>query len=145
MKEFDLEAAKAGKKVMTRDGRNARIVRFDYRGYAPLLVTVENKSEEPLSDRLKQYVQAKPSESVYEYYENGKVCAPHLNANIASDLDLVMATEKFEGWVNIFKSPTMYYTGQTIFETEDDAQYSAKKHIDMNIIHLATVKFEWEE
>lgn len=134
---------------MTRDGRNARIVRFDYRGYAPLLVTVENKSEEPLSDRLKQYVQAKPSESVYEYYENGKVCAPHLNANIASDLDLVMASEKKVYYSNVYRFAGATFLYNNLFETYEEAHSYAIAHLEHSdypeLKSVVTVKVEWEE
>lgn len=43
MKPFNLEEAKAGKPVCTRDGRDARVVCFDAKGEFPIvgLVTVE--------------------------------------------------------------------------------------------------------
>lgn len=45
MREFDLEEAKAGKRVCTRDGRRARIVEWDYKGSSsvqPILAIISN-------------------------------------------------------------------------------------------------------
>ena len=43
MKTFDLEAAKRGAAVCTRDGRNARIIAFDCKGYVrkPILALID--------------------------------------------------------------------------------------------------------
>lgn len=40
---FDLEAAKSGAKVVTRDGRPARIVCFDAKDRYPIIALVDNK------------------------------------------------------------------------------------------------------
>ena len=47
MKPFNLEEAKAGKPVCTRDGRNVRIVCFDARGELPVvaLVNLDDEAE----------------------------------------------------------------------------------------------------
>lgn len=42
MKKFDLEKAKAGDKVVTRDGREVRIVCFDRAGKHPMIALVKN-------------------------------------------------------------------------------------------------------
>lgn len=125
MKEFDLEAAKAGKKVQLRSGREARIICFNRKDpVMPIVVLI--KDDEGV-------------ENVHYYAINGKRAAEQ------PYLDLVMASEKMEGYVNIFKSPSMRYFGQSVFETEDEAKHSAALHVDRNIIHLATIKVEWEE
>lgn len=52
MKPFNLEAAKAGKPVVTRDGRPVRILCFDARGDEPICGTVpkgDGKSDEVTS------------------------------------------------------------------------------------------------
>lgn len=88
LKEFNLEAAKAGKPVCTRDGRKARIICFDrkylYDGQAFSIVALVNEGTY--------------SESVYSYtkdglYEPGK-CHNH---------DLMMLPQKKEGWIIIHK------------------------------------------
>ena len=65
LKPFDLEAAKAGKPVCTRDGRKARIISFDrkflFKGVSyPIIALVEDTAKE---------------ETVYGYNEKGKVTA----------------------------------------------------------------------
>ena len=81
LKEFDLEAAKSGKPVCTRDGRKARIICFD-RDWDMHIVAL-------VSDPL--------WESVHYYLSNGKVDFYKQN-----DEDLMMLPEKKEGWVNVY-------------------------------------------
>lgn len=67
--------------------------------------------------------------------------------------DLMMVSEKHEGWVNIYKvndrhgdldSFALYQMQQGIFETEDEALKVVKKSIGYST-YIATVKIEWEE
>ncbi len=46
MKEFDLEKAKAGHPVCTRDGRETRILCFDRKGGSPIVVLVKDADNE---------------------------------------------------------------------------------------------------
>lgn len=46
MEKFDLELAKNGHPVCTRDGRDVRILCFDKKGGAPLLGLIRNKNSE---------------------------------------------------------------------------------------------------
>ena len=82
MKPFNLEAAKAGAQVITRDGRKARIVCFDRAsssGKYPLVVLIESCEDElPLA-----------------YTMNGE-------SRIIPNDDLFMAPVKEERWVNIY-------------------------------------------
>ena len=87
LKEFDLEAAKAGKTVCTRDGRKARIICFD-RDWDMHIVAL-------VSDPL--------GESVHYYLSNGKVDFDKQN-----DEDLMMLPEKKEGWININKDAGLF-------------------------------------
>lgn len=54
MRKFDLEAAKAGAKVCTRDGRKTRILCFDAKGQYPIIVLVMQEAgfEVPLQFNL---------------------------------------------------------------------------------------------
>ena len=72
MKPFDLEKAKTGEPVITRDGRDVRIVCFDRKGKCPLLGLVQFSSD---------------SEEVYAFDINGK-------AVIFSACDLFMKPVK---------------------------------------------------
>ena len=46
VKPFDLQKAKAGKPVCTRDGRKARIICFDAKGTFPIIALVDENAEE---------------------------------------------------------------------------------------------------
>ena len=82
LKEFNLEAAKAGKPVCTRDGRKARIICFDLNNKNFPIVAIINCDTE---------------ENAYQYDIDG-VCDEHDN-----NLNLMMSPEKKEGWVIIHK------------------------------------------
>ena len=80
MKPFDLERAKAGDPIVTRDGRNARFIAYipeageSYR----VVVLIEGKETPCLLD------------------ENGRRQYTHDNAQ------LFMAPTKRDGWVNVY-------------------------------------------
>lgn len=82
LKEFNLEAAKAGKPVCTRDGRKARIICFDLNNKNFPIVAIINCDTE---------------ENAYQYDIDG-VCDEHDN-----NLNLMMSPEKKEGWIIIHK------------------------------------------
>lgn len=82
LKKFDLEAAKAGKPVCTRDGRKARIICFDLNNKNFPIVAIINCDTE---------------ENAYQYDIDG-VCDEHDN-----NLNLMISPEKKEGWIIIHK------------------------------------------
>ena len=84
LKPFDLEAAKAGKPVCTRDGSKARIVCFDRKDNAPIIALIERV------DGI---------EILQCYHNDGKCFHDETSNN-----DLMMLPEKKEGWVNLYKS-----------------------------------------
>ncbi len=93
LKPFDLEAAKAGKPVCTRDGRKARIICFDAKGSFPIIALVDEKGEE----------------FAFSYTAGGKY-----SAEISiSNKDLMMLPEKKEGWVNVYKD--------SVYNTKEEA------------------------
>lgn len=120
MRPFDLEAAKSGKPVCTRDGRKARIICFDRKLFYqrvsyPILALIERPDGE---------------EDVSGYSEEGKV----LLGNGAETLDdLMMLPEKKEGWAIICKSD--------LYESEEIALKDAELFKD----YIKTIKVEWEE
>lgn len=123
LKPFDLEAAKAGKPVCTRDGRKARIICFDTinKGNYPIIALLEDKGYE----------------AVFYYNKDGK-------CNVGTERDLMMLPEKKEGWVNVYKS---YNVGKktpciaSIYPTKEEAKKSSVVGLD----YVDTVKIEWEE
>ena len=83
LKPFDIQKAREGKPVCTRDGRKARIICFDLKNDEyPIVAAVENDS----------------SETLFSYTTNGEIAD-----GIESDKDLMMLPEKKEGWVNVYK------------------------------------------
>ena len=129
LKPFDLEAAKAGKPVCTRDGRKARIICFD-RDWDMHIVAL-------VSDTL--------GESVHYYLSNGKVDFDKQN-----DEDLMMLPEKKEGWINIYNADTtFYYADGRVFETKDEAVQEAKEEVEKEQRekneYIDTIRVEWEE
>ena len=126
MKEFDLELAKAGHPVQTRDGRKARIICFDMMdiyGY-PIIALVK---DEDIS-----------TETPKPYHINGRYSYKEQSRH-----DLVMADEIHEGWVNIYLDTdrNIPYCCEWIFPTKEDAE----KHDNSADRKIATTKITWIE
>lgn len=132
LKPFDLEAAKAGKPVCTRDGRKARIICFDrvtnstneYTGHLIVLVTNPNGDEQSF------YYTEKGNLAGGSEYDNHK-------------WGLMMLPEKKEGWINVCKNLN---TGR--YELDDEEIYDTKEEALQNLssmTYVATVKIEWEK
>lgn len=125
LRPFDLEAAKAGKPVCTRDGRKVRIISFDAkRKDGKNIIALVPSKEYP------------GFEDLVAYPNNGNYHGGHEN-----DGDLMMLPQKKEGWVNIYTSFDGVETGINVYETEE----IAKKNVDNSTSYLGTIKIEWEE
>lgn len=126
MKPFDLEAAKAGKPVCTRDGRKARIISFDRHGEdCPIIaLVVDSKNAE--------------CEEVIDYTLDG-IC----NENIINHnkYDLMMFTRKKEGWLNIYGEEKERYCSNVIYSSKEEALNISKQLKE----HITTIKIEWKE
>ena len=112
------------KKLITKDGRKAKIIYTNAKGKCPIIALV--KSENNLC------------ESPRSYTADG-ICFP-----INEQSDLFFAGEKHEGWINIFKniSSGNYYMGDSrVFKSKEDAEKEGMKCID----YISTIKIEWEE
>lgn len=118
LKEFNLEAAKAGKPVCTRDGRKARIICFDTinKGNYPIIALLEDKG----------------CEAIFYYNKDGK-------CNVGTEIDLMMLPEKKEGWINIYKD--FEDTVCCAYLTKEDAL----KNRSIEDGYITTIKIEWEE
>lgn len=77
LKPFDLQKAKEGKPVCTRDGRNVRILGFDAKGRKPISALVESRDGK--------------DEEIVSYTNEGKF---YIDCTWSNDLDLVMCQEK---------------------------------------------------
>ena len=84
LKPFDIQKAREGKPVCTRDGRKARIICFDVKGSMYPIIALIEESE---GEKLCSYMPNGRS------YKNEKECID----------DLMMLPEKKEGWVNVYK------------------------------------------
>ena len=122
MKPFNIELAKQGKSVCTKDGRKARIICFDRKNDFPIIALIES---------------ANRGEILQCYLNDGKCCD-----NETSDYDLMMLSEKKEMWMNIYKSTTNYISGRSLYDTEE----AAKAGADMaDVDYITTTKVSWEE
>ena len=126
MKPFDLEAAKAGAPVITRDGRPVRIICFDKRGDDwPLVVLTYNGDNEGL----------------YCYTSKGTVWQSHETAS----KDLFMAPVKKEGWVILYKNKFgSVYPYPQVYKTKQDAHFCPPMP-EEGEKYLGAVPIEWEE
>ena len=123
LKPFDLQKAKEGKPVCTRDGRKARIICFN-RNWDMNIVAL-------VSDPL--------GESVHYYLSNGKVDFYKQN-----DEDLMMLPEKKEGWINIYKGDDKRVAiTSNAYATQEEALDKANEVLEAT--YITTNKIEWEE
>ena len=121
LKPFDIQKAKAGKPVCTRDGRKARIICFDRKDDFPIIALIES---------------ANCGEILQCYLNDGKCCH-----NETLDYDLMMLSEKKEMWINIYKSTTNYIPGGGLYDTEEAAKAGADMADDD---YITTTKVSWE-
>lgn len=121
LKPLDIQKAREGYPVCTRDGRKARVLCYDFKQDEeyPILVAVENK--------------------------DGKECALlYSNDGISkmsksSNNELVMFPIKRTGYINIYDNDRVC---KKIFETEEKAEIAANSTPDK---YIKTIKIEWEE
>mgnify|MGYP001077955857 FL=1 len=128
LKEFNLEAAKAGKPVYTRDGRKVRIICFDAKCIKPIVALIQGSDN---------------SEQIEYYTENGIFS----NGGTGKNRDLMILLEKKERWVNIYGEEKKRYCSNVIYSSKDI--YSSKEEA-LNISkqlkgYITTIKIEWEE
>lgn len=125
MKQFDLKEylKDPNKKVVTRDGRNVRIICTDRKGTEYSVIALCTMSD--------------GGENLYSYLPDGRT---YLSAD--SCVDLFFAPEKHEGYINIYRDGDNYHTGGTeIYSSEAEAVNHVLKKFD----YVKTVKVEWEE
>ena len=124
MEQFSLEKylANPSRRVVTRDGRRARIVCTDKRNENyPIISLIEYEWGEV------DYFHTKDGKTL-----KGKDgCA-----------DLFFAPEKHEGWINIYRNEEEdYYKGKIIYSSKEDAIKRGEK----TPYYITTTKIEWEE
>ena len=126
MEQFSLEKylANPSRKVVTRNGRNVRIVCTDmkYKAY-PILALEEIPDDN--------------SEYVYAFTKDGNYEIGDLSIH-----DLFFAPETHEGWINVYRySDGGHAYAGAVYDSKEDAE--KRKVIDEN--YVTTIKIEWEE
>ncbi len=125
LKPFDLEEAKAHpERLVTRDGRKARILCDDVKDELSVVVALQS------NDGL--------NEDVLCFKKDGRFC--YISER---NEDLMLLTIKKEGWVRLFKStygpPIREILAEGVFNTKQQAESTGSKAF------IKAVKIEWEE
>ena len=120
MKPFSLEEylKNQKRKVVTRNGRSARIICTDAKGNYPIVVLIEEGGYD----------------NALSYTKDGKLYVGETN-----DYDLFFDPEKHEGWTNVYEEGTNRYLEGCICVTKEEA-----KRI-RGYGYITTIKIEWEE
>ena len=118
MKHFNLEEyiQNPSRKVVTRDGRNARIICTDAKALYPIIALVESPNH--------------VDEIARSYTKDG-----YFSPGEEYDCDLFFASEKHEGWVNIYPQGRL----GGLYGSAEKAKQNAGSAL------IAIVKIEWEE
>lgn len=126
MKEFDLEKAKAGRPVCTRDGHEARILCFDRVGHHPIVSLVKDGDNETIFSY----------DDMGRYSNDGRECM----------CDLFMKAVIREAWINLYKDKDeRLFPGLILFESEKEAKDRMESGEKSSRLYYKTVKIEWEE
>ena len=122
MKPFNLEEylTNPSKKVVTREGKPARIICTDAKSEKYQVVALVTKKG--------------GQEVIATFDTSGKY-----RSGYNSHLDLFFATEKHKGCVNVYKSESDWSLGASIWQTEEEA----KKWVGA-ADYATTIKIEWE-
>ena len=121
LKPFDIQKAREGKPVCTRDGHKARIICFDYNGETgdyPIVALVHYNKGNKCYERVLKYT----SDGLFNKY-----------GDCQHDDDLMMLPEKKEGWIVIHK--------EAIYDKETAEKIA--RETTANVIRIQ--KIEWEE
>ena len=123
LKPFDIQKAREGKPVCTRDGHKARIICFDRNDCKRIVALVQTNSE---------------IESLLECYNDGRVF--HSDTNN----DLMMLPEKKEGWVNVYNRLGVVSFSHNPYDTKEEALEELKS-ASGRAYCVDTIKINWEE
>lgn len=128
MKPFNLEEylKNPERKVVTRDGRKARIIctdRKSHGGYYPIIALVKTDKGE---------------EIVNSYTIDGN----WYGGGFKNKLDLFFAPEKHTDYINLYRNEFGYFLGGGEYSTEEEAKRVAARAVDT---YITTIKAEWEE
>lgn len=122
MKKIDLEKAKAGSPIVTRDGRPARLLGERKHPDYPIIAVVKKSYD---------------LEEVYSYTNDG-----HNISTDETENDLFMAPTKRVKYANLYfdKERKEYKMGD-IYDTEAESLFLRMRDCK----YIKTIKIEWEE
>ena len=123
MKQFNLEEylKNPSKRVVTRDGRNVRIICTDH----------DNISY-PIVGAIKGY------DFPFCFSEDGYV----VGSKCTDANDLFFAPEKHEGWINLYKNEDgISWISPNYFTSKKETEEEGRAHT----CSVTTIKIEWEE
>ena len=131
MKQFNLEEYRnnPSRKIVTRDGRDVRIICTDKRGDYPIVALIRKQDNDV--------------ETLNTFTESGR-----LTFDKESVTDLFFAPEKHEGWTNVYRDIYIGTHAGPIFNSKEEAEWDVRrdslKEKSLSS-YLTTVKIEWEE
>ena len=122
MEQFSVEKylKNPDRHIVTRDGKDAKIICTDAKGNFPIIALVETYNG---------------NETVLRLKENGRFYNDTENSR-----DLFFAPIKKEGWVNMYKTRSGSVQIGQIYSSKEEAEMGRK---DAN--YISTAKIEWEE
>ena len=127
MEKFNLEKylANPSRKVVTRDGKSVRIICTDRKLDSKEVVGLTMNND--------------GTESLLSWSKQGKSLS--LNDSL---FDLFFASEKHEGWVNLYKWLGKEYTYHlgNVYNSKAEAENGSSNN---NYKYVATIRIEWEE
>lgn len=113
LKPFDIQKAREGRPVCTRDGRKARIICFDAKGKQPIIALFEREKADEVI--------------IQTYNDDGS----YYGLEKEDNRDLMMLPEKRTGWINIHQ--------YDVYKTKEEAE--AKVFDKAN--YLTTIEIEY--
>ena len=129
MKKFNKQAAMAGAKVVTRDGREVKDLSFKrlINGYTMYGLIAEYDNSD-LFD-------------IHTWDDDGRFYGQR-DTQTESQTDLFMAVEKKEAWINIYKDKDVNVRWDSEQAAIEGCRYS---NGNADSSYITTVKIEWEE
>ena len=124
MKQFNLEEylKNPDRHIVTRDGKDAKIICTNAKGNFPIIALVETYNG---------------NETVLRLKENG-----YFYNDTENSSDLFFATEKKEGWINIYKINSIISPGPRAYNTKEEAESAISSN---PVNYISTIKIKWEE
>ena len=123
MKQFNLQEylKNPDRHIVTRDGKDAKIICTDAKGNFPIIALVETYNGNEIALRLK---------------ENG-----HFYNDTENSSDLFFAPVKKEGWINLYRMNSIISPGPRAYDSKEEAESAAGD----KSYYISTIKIDWEE